>query len=203
MVTQILFTLLLGVLALQRLAELRLSRKNEAALLASGGREHAAGHFVFMQVLHTAWFAAALLEVWIFQRPFIPLLGAAALLLFLGGQALRYAAIRSLGPRWTVRVITLPDSPPVTGGIYRYIRHPNYLGVVLEIAALPLLHTAYLTAVVFSAANAILLLVRIRAEEQALSREIQYAEKFSGIPRFIPGGRRLFSARNQGSHEES
>jgi methyltransferase len=90
------------------------------------------------------------------------------LLIFVIGQSLRYAAIRTLGRRWTVRIVTLPDAPLVRSGIYRYLRHPNYLGVALEIAAVPLLHTAYLTAILFTLANACLLAVRIRAEERAL-----------------------------------
>jgi methyltransferase len=109
-----------------------------------------------------------IVEVVGLARPFVPVLAAGALLILVIGQSLRYAAIRTLGWRWTVRIMTLPDAPLIRSGIYRYLRHPNYLGVALEIAAVPLLHTAYLTAVLFTLANACLLAVRIRAEERAL-----------------------------------
>jgi methyltransferase len=191
MVTQLLFAGLLGLLALQRLAEVRLSKRNEAIILSKGGREHGREHFPLMQLLHISWFLAALSEVFLLKREFIPWLAGAALLLLTAGQLLRYSAIRTLGTRWTVRIMTQPGSLPVETGIYRYIRHPNYLGVILEILAVPLLHTAYLTAVVFSLANALLLRVRIRAEEAALTKDDQYEEVFSGIPRFFPWLRRL------------
>jgi methyltransferase len=186
MVSEWIFAAILAALAVQRLAEVRLSKHNEARLLAQGGREHAAGHFRVMQALHMLWFAAALFEVLVLRRPFIPVLFAAALALLLAGQFLRYAAIRTLGPRWTVRVLTLPGAAPVDKGIYRYIRHPNYVGVILELAAVPLLHTAYLTAILFSAANAILMVVRIRAEERALQESSAYDDVFRKRPRFIP-----------------
>jgi methyltransferase len=99
---------------------------------------------------------------------------------------LRYAAIRLLGWRWSVRIFTIPGEQPITGGIYRYIRHPNYLGVIMEIAAMPLIHSAYLTALVFSLANGILLAVRIKKEEEALDMASSYEETFSKQPRFVP-----------------
>ncbi len=96
------------------------------------------------------------------------LLSLLALVTLIAGQGLRYAALLSLGWRWTVRVMTIPGLPPVRNGIYRYLRHPNYLGVVLEILAVPLLHSAYVTAIVFSLANMLLLTARIRTEDRAL-----------------------------------
>jgi methyltransferase len=162
------FFLLLLLLAGQRLLELRLSRRNEAKMLAAGGREHAPGHFWLMKLLHPSWFVAMVAEVIWFRRPFNKFLTAVAALLLLLGQTLRYAAIHTLGRRWSVRIMTLPGTPPIRHGIYRYLRHPNYLGVVLEIAAVPLLHSAYLTALIFSLANALVLAIRIRAEEAAL-----------------------------------
>ncbi|HEX6384550.1 MAG TPA: isoprenylcysteine carboxylmethyltransferase family protein [Anaerolineae bacterium] len=174
------------VLAAQRLFELRLSQRNEARLRAQGGREVGAEHFGWMKALHTTWFVAMIIEVWWFRRVFKPLLAAFALLLFLIGQSLRYAAIRTLGSRWTANIMTLPGAPPMNDGIYRYVRHPNYLGVMLEIGAVPLLHSAYLTSVIFSLANTLILMVRIRAEERALDAQGQYKVVFDGRPRFIP-----------------
>lgn len=180
------FLTIVIALAAQRLFELRLSQRNEARLRAQGAHEVDAEHFGWMKALHTAWFLAMIIEVWCFRRVFKPLLAASALVLFLIGQSLRYAAIHTLGPRWTVNIMTLPGAPPVNDGIYRYLRHPNYLGVILEIGAVPLLHGAYLTSVVFSLANALLLMVRIRAEERALDAQGEYKVVFDGRPRFIP-----------------
>ena len=104
----------------------------------------------------------------------------------LAGQGLRYAAIHTLGERWTVRVMTLPGAAPVTHGIYHFIRHPNYLGVMLEIAAVPLIHSAYLTAITFSIANGLLLAWRIRTEEAALNEQNNYEQSFADRPRFLP-----------------
>jgi methyltransferase len=165
---KVIFTLFLGLLAGQRLWELALSRSNEAWLRAAGAESHRDDYFTWMTWLHSSWFVAMLLEVWWLKRPYRPALALVSLLVFLAGQSLRYAAIRTLGRRWSVRVITLPDVPPVTRGIYRYLRHPNYLGVCLEIAAVPLLHGAYLTTLLYSALNAILLKYRIPLEEKAL-----------------------------------
>jgi methyltransferase len=184
--TRLLFLIFVLMLMVQRLLELRISHRHEAAILAQGGREYGADHFGWMKALHTAWFVAMLAEVFLLDRPFIPWLALVALIFVIIGQSLRYAAILTLGPRWTVRIMTLPNEPPITRGIYRYVRHPNYLGVILEIAAVPLLHTAYLTALIFTIANAALLVVRIQAEERALELDNQYQQAFADRPRFIP-----------------
>lgn len=184
--TRWIFLLLTIALAVQRLVELRLSRRNEHRILDLGGHEHAPGQFRVMRWMHTAWFVAMLAEVFGLQRPFRPTLALLASLTFLAGQALRYAAIQTLGERWTVRVMTIPAAGPVNQGIYRFIRHPNYLGVILEIGTVPLIHGAYLTATSFSIANALLLIWRIRTEEKALKEQNDYEQVFAGRPRFIP-----------------
>ena len=168
--TRLLFLGFVAALGVQRLLELRLSKRNEQRMRERGGREHAPGTYRWIATLHAAWFAAMLLEVFIGRRRFRPWLAASALSLFAAGQALRLTAIRTLGWRWSTRVITVPgpEGAPVRHGIYRYMRHPNYLGVELEILAAPLLHSAYLTSAVFGIANALLLRARIRREQQAL-----------------------------------
>lgn len=186
MTTRWLFLFLVLLLGVQRLAEIRRSAHNERRILELGGREHAPGQFRVMRFLHTAWFVAMLAEVFGLQRPFHPSLALIASIVFLAGQALRYAAILTLGGRWTVRVMTLPGTQPINEGIYRFIRHPNYLGVILEIAAVPLIHTAYLTSIVFSIANALLLVWRIRTEEAALRDNNSYEQVFADRPRFLP-----------------
>ena len=171
MVTRLLFLGFAASLGLQRLFELRLSKRNEQRILQRGGREHTPETYHWIVTLHAAWFAAMLLEVFAGRRKFHPRLAALAFSLFAAGQALRLAAIRTLGWRWSTRVMTVPgpEGAPVQHGIYRYLRHPNYLGVELEILAAPLLHSAYLTSAVFGIANALLLRDRIRREEQALA----------------------------------
>ena len=184
--TRWIFLFLVLALGMQRLAELRLSSRNERHILDQGGKEYAPGQFRLMRFLHIAWFLAMLAEVFGLQRPFRPALAIIASLLFVAGQALRYAAITTLGERWTVRVMILPGAQPISTGIYRFIRHPNYLGVILEICAVPLLHNSYLTAILFSLANGLLLIWRIRSEEAALKMHNNYEQVFSVRPRFLP-----------------
>ena len=176
--TQAVFCVLVGAVALQRLFELRISNRNAVRLKARGGREYAPEQVRWMALLHGAWLAAMPLEVLLAERPFDVRLACAALLVFMFGQALRLAAMRRLGERWCVRVITVPSEPVVRGGIFRMFKHPNYLGVVLELFALPMVHGAWVTALVASALNAALLSARIRVEEAALTRDQDYARVF-------------------------
>lgn len=166
--SRVLYTLLVALVAVQRLVELRVSKRHERALRARGAVEAGAGHYPVMVALHTLFLAACVAEVWGLGRPFVPWLGGPALAVLLLAQALRYWTISTLGDRWTTRVLVPPGEPPVTGGPFRLLRHPNYLAVALEIAALPLAHSAWLTALLFSLANALLLRVRIGVEERAL-----------------------------------
>lgn len=171
-----LYTGLIALVGLERLVELRLSSRNAAWAFAQGGREHGQGHYRFMTVFHTLFLVACVAEPWLLARPFVAPWGWLALALSLGAQLLRYWAITTLGQRWNTRVIVLPEWEPVTGGPYRFFRHPNYAAVVLELAVLPLVHGAWLTALVFSLVNAALLRVRISVEERALGAK--YAQAF-------------------------
>jgi len=168
-VTRLLFACFVAGLGLQRLFELRLSHRNEKQILLSGGREHAPETYRRIVILHLAWFAAMLLEVFAARRKLHLKLAACALSLFATGQFLRLIAIHTLGWRWSTRIMTVPEETIVQHGIYRHLRHPNYLGVQLEIFSVPLLHSAYFTSAVFSVANALLLRDRIHREEQALA----------------------------------
>ncbi|RMG44903.1 MAG: hypothetical protein D6718_08955 [Acidobacteria bacterium] len=185
--SRVAYTALVALVAAVRLGELRLSSRHARSLLARGGVESGRGHLPAMVALHAGLLAAAPAEVWLLDRPFVAPLAAAALAALAAAAALRVWTLRTLGERWTIRVITLPGSRPVTGGPYRYVRHPNYLAVVIEVAALPLVHGAWLTAAVFSALNAALLAVRIRVEERALSRAGGYGA-LSSRGRFLPRG---------------
>ena len=183
-----LYTGLVAAVAAVRLAELVLARRNFARCRAQGGVEAGAGHYPWMVALHAAWLAACVLEVRLADRPFRPALAAVALALLAGAMALRWWVIATLGERWTTRVICVPGAAPVTGGPYRWLRHPNYLAVVAEILALPLVHGAWITAVVASLANAALLRVRIAAEEAALAAAAGgWQERLGALPRLLPG----------------
>ena len=160
--------LLVAAVAAERLAELRVARRNAARALGAGGIEHGREHYPFMVALHAALLGGATLEPILLDRPFAPARyvgGVAALLL---AAALRLWVIRTLGRRWTTRVIVLPGRPLCADGPYRYLRHPNYLAVVIEVAALPIAVGAFATAAIASLLNAALLVVRIRVEEAAL-----------------------------------
>lgn len=163
------FTVLVAAVALERVGELAVSRRNTAWSRARGAREHGLGHYPVMVGLHTGLLAGALAEAWLSGRAFVPVLGWPMLALVLGSQALRWWCIATLGRQWNTRVFVVPGAQRVTGGPYRFLRHPNYVAVVVEGAALPLVHTAWITAVVFTALNAVLLAVRIRVENQALT----------------------------------
>lgn len=166
--SQVWYSVLVGLVAVERLAELVVARRNLAWSLARGGRETGFAHYPFMVVLHTGLLAGCLLEVWLAGRDFTPVLGWPMLALVVLSQALRWWCIRVLGRQWNTRVIVVPGLPRLTGGPYRLFPHPNYVAVVVEGFALPLVHNAWLTALVFTVLNAGLLTVRIRAENDAL-----------------------------------
>lgn len=166
------YTLLILAVAAERVAELGVARRNRAWTLARAGVEHGRGHYPVMVALHTGLLACCLLEPVLADRPFLPALGWPMLALAAGSQALRWWCITTLGPYWNTRVIVVPGARLVGVGPYRFLRHPNYLAVVVEVAALPLVHSAWLTATVFTVANAMLLTVRIRCENAALTQAV-------------------------------
>ncbi|MYS93157.1 MULTISPECIES: isoprenylcysteine carboxyl methyltransferase family protein [Streptomyces] len=170
MSSEVLFTVLVLAVALERVAELAVSRRNAALSLARGGVESGRGHYPFMVVLHTGLLAGALVEVWTRRPDTAAVLGWTMLALVAAAQALRWWCIATLGRQWNTRVIVVPGAARVTGGPYRWIRHPNYVAVVVEGLALPLVHSAWVTAVVFTALNGFLLATRIRAEDAALAQ---------------------------------
>ncbi len=177
---------LLTAVAVERLIELRISRRNREWALAHGGFEVGQQHFGWMRVLHIAFLVACAAEVWWLQRPFDPAVGYPMLAIAGLAQALRYWAIRTLGNRWNVRVVVVPGEPVITSGPYRFVRHPNYLAVILEGIALPMIHGAWWTAVSFSLLNACLLAVRIRCEENALRRFSELEEQLGDRRRLLP-----------------
>ena len=181
-----LFLAVLAFVVLERVVELVLTRRNAARLQKRGGIEVGATHFLPMAILHTALLIAAPAEVFLLDRPWMTWVSPLALLTVAATMGLRYWAIASLGDRWTARVFVVPGEPPVVRGPYRWLRHPNYLAVILEVAALPLVHGAWLTALVCSIVNAFVLRTRIRVEETALEEASDYLERFADKPRFLP-----------------
>lgn len=156
-------TIILALVTLQRLGELVLARHNTQRLLACGAVEVGAGHYPLLVAMHAAW----LMTLWIYgyDQPvaLIPLVA------FIGLQGLRCWVLATLGSRWTTRIIVLPGAPLVADGPYRYLSHPNYVVVAAEIVLLPLtLHLPWI-ALIFSALNAAVLAIRIRAESHALA----------------------------------
>ena len=166
------YLLFVGAICVERLVELVLSARHASAMRARGGVEYGAGHYPVMVALHTALLAGCFLEPVLADRPFVPALGWSMVVVVLAAMALRWWCIATLGVHWNTRVIVVPGTPLVTGGPYRWLRHPNYVAVVVEGAALPLVHTAWVTAVVFTVLNAVLLTFRIRVEDAALTTAV-------------------------------
>ena len=154
--------LVLALVTLQRLAELIIAGRNTKALLARGAREHGAGHYPVMVLMHASWLAGLWWLAW--NRP----VNLIWLALFVGLQAMRVWVLATLGGRWTTRIIVLPGEPLVRRGPYRFLSHPNYLVVAAEIAVLPLAFGLTAYAAVFTLLNAAVLWVRLRAETRAL-----------------------------------
>ena len=161
---------LIVVVALERLAELIVSQRHVTWALAHGGVETGKRHYPPMVALHTGLLVACVVEVHVADRPFLPALGWTALVLVVAANALRWWCISTLGNQWSTRVIVVPGVALVRRGPYRWLSHPNYVAVAVEGAALPLVHTAWVTALAFTVLNAVLLLgFRIPTEERALA----------------------------------
>jgi methyltransferase len=163
-----LFVVLIVLVGLERVAELVVSLRNARWSFERGGVESGKGHYPFMVLLHSGFLAGCLVEAIVADRPFVPWLGWPMLAVVLLAQGLRWWCITVLGHQWNTRVIVVPGLSLVAAGPYQWIRHPNYVAVVAEGIALPLVHTAWITAVLFLVLNFPLLAVRIRAEEAAL-----------------------------------
>ena len=163
------FTALVLAVGVERLAELVVSKRNAAWSFARGGVESGQRHFVLMVVLHTGLLVGALVEVWVRRPDVVPALAWTMLALVAASQGLRWWCIATLGHQWNTRVIVVPGAPRITHGPYRFLRHPNYVAVVVEGFALPLVHSAWVTAAVFTVLNAGLLAVRLRVENEALA----------------------------------
>ncbi|MDP9424602.1 MAG: hypothetical protein M3P37_00845 [Actinomycetota bacterium] len=159
--------LALAIIAVQRLLELVLARRNERRARARGAIERGQGHYPLIVGLHSLWLVSTLVEGLV-RGPEAPSFWPVALALLLLVQPLRYWAIFSLGPYWNTKILVVPGAKVVAGGPYRYVSHPNYVVVVVEILTFPLIFGAWWTALVFTALNAAVLYVRIREENRTL-----------------------------------
>src|SRR5262245_55057152 len=166
---------------------MRISRRRQHALAARGATRAPEPAFALMVSLHTGVLVAAALEVVALGRPFVAAVGVPALALLVGANALRLWVIRALGPHWNVQVMrSTPLAGVVTSGPYRWIRHPNYVAVFVELAALPLVHGAWLTALFGSALHVLVLRRRIGLEESVLLADEAYRRAMGSKPRFVP-----------------
>ncbi len=184
--TRVAFLALLGVVGVLRLAELGISRRNERRLIARGARMPRDASFPWMVILHVGVLVGAGAEVWLLRRPLVPLLAAAMGILFLAANGLRWWVIRTLGGQWSVEVVDAGKLGVVDRGPYRFVRHPNYAAVIIEMFALPLIHTAWITAVVSAPLHGLVLRARLKVEDRMLMANPEYRLKMGSKPRFLP-----------------
>ena len=172
-----LFYIVITIVIIQRLVELIIAKRNEKWMRSQGAFEAGAGHYPIMVSMHMAFFISLIIEVLVLNRPLSPL-WIPLLSLFLIAQIARVWCLTSLGKFWNTKIIILPGADVVRKGPYQFIRHPNYVIVATELLVLPLLFSAYFTAIVFSLLNLWMLSVRIPAEEKALKEVTNYKEEF-------------------------
>ncbi|MGB9434396.1 MAG: isoprenylcysteine carboxylmethyltransferase family protein [Candidatus Acidiferrum sp.] len=178
---------LLLVVALLRIYELQISRRHQREMVAHGASRVVDPVFRPMVLLHTGVLLGAALEVVFLHRPFYPVFAALCFAIFLAANVVRWWVIRTLGEHWNVEVMNSTTMGVITTGPFRYVRHPNYAAVFVEMLVLPLIHCAWITAAIGSAAHVLVLSRRINTEERVLFSDAHYREAMYGKPRFLPG----------------
>jgi methyltransferase len=178
---------LLFVVALLRVYELQISRRHQREMMAHGAVKVSDPRFRWMVLLHTGILLGAAFEVVFLRRPFYLLFGAVCFAIFLAANIVRWWVIRTLGEHWNVQVMNSTGMGVITTGPFRYVRHPNYAAVFIEMLVLPLIHCAWITAFAGSAAHIVVLSQRLATEERVLSADARYRQVMSGKPRFLPG----------------
>lgn len=182
-----LYLVLIALIAAGRLLELNHSKRNQQLLIAAGAQKADEPGYKWMVALHAGILAGCVLEVVVAQRPWIPALGWSALALFVAANAARWWVILTLGARWNVGVMSVSSMGAVTcAGPYRWVRHPNYTAVFVEMLALPLIHTAWMTALGGAVLHAFVLINRVSLEESVMMRDTAWRAAFESKPRFIP-----------------
>ncbi|HLW81796.1 MAG TPA: isoprenylcysteine carboxylmethyltransferase family protein [Candidatus Acidoferrales bacterium] len=180
------FLALLAAVGVLRLVEVWVSRRHQRRLVARGASHVPSQHFGLMAFVHVAVLAGAAAEVVLLRRPFYVALAAPMFALFLAANLVRLWVIRTLGEHWSVQVMDSTPLGVVTNGPFRYIRHPNYAAVFVEMTALPLIHTAWITAIAGTLAHIWALRKRLEAEEPVLLADPDYRAAMAGKPRFLP-----------------
>ncbi len=178
---------LLVAVALLRIVELQISRRHQQEMIARGAAKVDEPRFRWMVVLHTAVLLGAALEVVFLHRPFIPVLAAIMFAIFLAANVVRWWVIRTLGNHWNVQVMDSTRLGVISSGPFRYVRHPNYAAVFAEMLSLPLIHTAWITALLGSLGHIAVLSQRLSTEERVLLANPEYRATMASKPRFIPG----------------
>jgi len=181
-----LYVALVAIVAALRIVELGVSKRHQRELAERGARKADDPQFPAMVVLHTCVLAGAAAEAVFLKRPFYPVLGSMMGALFLGANALRWWVIGTLGPHWNVQVVRSTGLGVVSDGPYRYVRHPNYVAVFVELLAVPLVHGAWITAAVGAVLHVLVLRRRIALEDSVLLADEGYRRVMGGKPRFVP-----------------
>lgn len=181
------FLVLLLAVAMLRIFELRVSHRHQQQMIARGATKVKEPRFRWIVLLHTTVLVGAALEVVLLHRPFIPAFAAVMLSLFLAGNAVRLWVVRTMGQHWNVQVMNSTNLGVVTSGPFRFVRHPNYAAVFVEMFSLPLIHTAWITALLGCVGFAVTISQRLAVEEGVLLTDPQYRAAMAGKPRFLPG----------------
>jgi len=162
------FIIFITVVIVQRISELILAKNNEKYLKSNGAIEYDNRGYKYIVLMHNLFFISVIAEFVFLERQ-LNEYWKVLLIIFICTQLIRYCAIFTLGKRWNTKILVLPNTEPIRSGVYKYLKHPNYIAVIIEIAVIPLLFSCYYTAVVFSILNLIVLQRRIRIEEEALN----------------------------------
>jgi methyltransferase len=178
---------LLVMVALLRIVELRISQRHQRQMVSHGASKVSDPRFRWMVLVHIGVLVGAAVEVVFLHRPFIPALAVICFVIFLAANAVRWWVIRTLGEHWNVQVMNSTGLGVITSGPFRYVRHPNYAAVFVEMLVLPLIHTAWITAIAGSLAHILVLSQRLATEERVLSSDAHYCAAMGGKPRFLPG----------------
>jgi methyltransferase len=186
-ITVVAFLGLLVAVAALRFVELAISRRHQQGLVARGAAKVSEPKFHWMVIVHVCVLVGAALEVVLLKRPFLPVLAAISFVIFLAANGVRWWVIRTLGEHWNVQVMDSTKLGVITSGPFRYVRHPNYAAVFAEMLALPLIHTAWITALAGSLAHVLVLRQRLATEERVLFSNPAYRTAMSSKRRFFPG----------------
>jgi methyltransferase len=186
-ITVIAYLALLLAVAMLRIFELRVSRRHQQQLLAQGATKVDKPPFRWLVLVHTAVLIGAALEVVFLRRPFIPPLAAVMFAVFIASNLLRLWVVITMGQHWNVQVMNSTSLGVITSGPFRFVRHPNYAAVFAEMLSLPLIHTAWLTALLGCIGHAAAISQRISVEERVLLANAEYRAAMAAKPRFLPG----------------